>query len=400
MKVKTLSDGSAWARIHWLDVTTDKTVFTGAKDVAFCNESNRFSRMGLIDHFRRKALPAGYTRLDYIASTGTQYIDTNYYWTAENVSIYMDATITSNDSNQSLFGNEEKFTGGDRYFGIIPHGKSGSFGMYVGTGSIGTVSLPVGTRTTLECSTTTDKTFTAKVNGAAVLSKTYSGTMMAYANTSSTNEHRGKIFIFSNHNSNSGASPIQNVGGMKLYAFKMYDNNKIVRDFIPCKNGSGVVGLYDKVYNTFYSSPNGTAFEAGSILPQDDEGCFEFMLTYPRLSATDFNRWTQYSSANENVTSGFQAITTAWSQKSGGGLKLSNGDTIYNAGNTTSSNWYGAIGQTAIWTNSGIDGIPGANGKPQTETELWVRIDNLVEKLDKTSMLNDEYIQAFKIYEL
>jgi len=36
MKVKVLSDNSAWARIHWLDVTTDKTWFT-ASEVAFCN---------------------------------------------------------------------------------------------------------------------------------------------------------------------------------------------------------------------------------------------------------------------------------------------------------------------------------------------------------------------------
>jgi hypothetical protein len=33
MKTKILSDGSAWARIHWLDVTTDATYFADEAEV-------------------------------------------------------------------------------------------------------------------------------------------------------------------------------------------------------------------------------------------------------------------------------------------------------------------------------------------------------------------------------
>jgi hypothetical protein len=33
MKTKALPDGSAWARIHWLDVTTDATYFTNEAEV-------------------------------------------------------------------------------------------------------------------------------------------------------------------------------------------------------------------------------------------------------------------------------------------------------------------------------------------------------------------------------
>jgi hypothetical protein len=59
MKTKVLSDGSAWARIHWLDVTNEKTWFA-TNEVQFCNASNRFSRMGLVDHFKSNKLPKGY----------------------------------------------------------------------------------------------------------------------------------------------------------------------------------------------------------------------------------------------------------------------------------------------------------------------------------------------------
>ena len=32
---------------------------------------------------------------------------------------------------------------------------------------------------------------------------------------------------------------------------------------VPCKDSNNVVGMYDVVNNTFYTSPNGAAFVAG-----------------------------------------------------------------------------------------------------------------------------------------
>jgi hypothetical protein len=58
MKIKTLPDGSAWARIHWLDVSADPSnkalYFANEDEVAYCvDKSNRFSLMGLVDRFYR-----------------------------------------------------------------------------------------------------------------------------------------------------------------------------------------------------------------------------------------------------------------------------------------------------------------------------------------------------------
>lgn len=398
MKVKALSDGSAWARIHWLDVTTDKTWFKDSAEVAFCNKPNRFSRMGLVDHFKSYDLPKEYEALDYIASTGTQYIDTGYYWQSETVRVVMDAAITSNSSNQSLFGNEEPFSGG-RYFSIVPHGNGGNFSFYVGssTGLLGG-SIALDTRFTMECSTSSDKKFTLKIQGTTVNTLSYGGTVMAYANTTSTHESKGKIYIFANHNSStSGASPIQNIGGMKLYGFKMYDNNALVRDFIPCKHSNGTVGLYDKVFGVFYSSPNSAAFTAGpgaTSSASKVDGIYEFMLTYPKLSATAFNRWTQASSPNANTVTGLKKITTAWNSHNGG-IRKHGSACLYDC--DTGTSWYSPIGQYSQWTDGKY--IPAADGSSQTETELWVRIDNLPQ-LNKISMLDEEYLQALNIHEI
>lgn len=57
MPLKVLPDGSAWARIHWLNVTNELTWFT-TDEVQYCtNKTNRYSRMAFVDKFKD---PDGY----------------------------------------------------------------------------------------------------------------------------------------------------------------------------------------------------------------------------------------------------------------------------------------------------------------------------------------------------
>ena len=53
MKIKTLSDGSAWARIHWLDVTSTQTYFTAAEVQECTTATNRFSLMKYVEYFKQ-----------------------------------------------------------------------------------------------------------------------------------------------------------------------------------------------------------------------------------------------------------------------------------------------------------------------------------------------------------
>ena len=50
---------------------------------------------------------------------------------------------------------------------------------------------------------------------------------------------------------------------MNLYSCQIYDNGTLVRDFVPCINGSGEVGLYDLVGKQFYGNA-GTGVFTGS----------------------------------------------------------------------------------------------------------------------------------------
>lgn len=127
------------------------------------------------------------------------------------------------------------------------------------------------------------------------------------------------------------------------------------------------------------------------------DGAYEFMLTYPSLSATAYNRWSQTSSPNVAYGSaeGFTKITTAWTSHFNALTKSnSSGSATYSM--NAAANWWAPIGQKTLFNSTGI---PAADGSTQTETELWVRIDNLP-KLNKISMLDNKSLQALMIQEI
>jgi hypothetical protein len=91
MKIKTLPDRTAWARIHSLDLTEQSTPFTD-NEVANCDEFGKYSKMGLVDEFKENSLnnyefmltypsinatlPSEYVQLEYVEADGRQWINT------------------------------------------------------------------------------------------------------------------------------------------------------------------------------------------------------------------------------------------------------------------------------------------------------------------------------------
>ena len=213
-----------------------------------------------------------YTKLDYIESTGTQYIDTGYYWQHENIEIDFDGTVITNSSNQALFGNEEykESSGLLRNFSGVAHGSNGNYGIYIGDGNKGTILTTIGTRFNLKIKTTSDKNLKVYKDDNLSLNLTYTGTVMTKQNSyNPTASKVGNIFLFANHNTLRSETPetaIQNIGRMKLYSFKMYDNDVLVRNFIPCKrNSDNEIGLYDEVNDVFYTNSGTGTFSYGVI---------------------------------------------------------------------------------------------------------------------------------------
>lgn len=74
-----------------------------------------------------------------------------------------------------------------------------------------------------------------------------------------------RLFCYSRPNEGAiGWSP------MKLFYFKIYEDNVVARSYVPCKNESGVCGLFELIEQKFYECPDGGTFIAGDEVPDDE----------------------------------------------------------------------------------------------------------------------------------
>ena len=250
MKLKTLDDGSAWARIHYLDLTYDKTFFANATEVAKCtNKNNRYSRMGDVDKFKSTSrLPAGYTELEYIQSSGTQYINTGFIPNS-NSRIVIQANLKT---NHSIYGTSES----GKNFNMTGGGDQ-CYYYWNGAGASPKWSY------LNQLHTYEQNRNICKIDGSIV--HTYS-----YSDWSATTT----VLLFARNHNTAGPN---DMGTVAIYSCQLYDNGKMVRNFVPAKNASGTLGMYDLVENKFYTNAGSGTFASGSYVSK-----YEFMLTYSK----------------------------------------------------------------------------------------------------------------------
>ena len=180
-------------------------------------------------------LPEGYTQLEYIESTGTQYIDTGYKAASENYRIKCKFAVTSAASNAVLFGGGAST---DIISAMMTAESQLKF--YVGSGSVSGALTPFATNTEyeMECFANNGN-LTVTLDGAS-RSGAYSGVV----------NKDYPLFVFASNASGSASQ----FSSIKIYWFQIYDNGKLVRDFIPCIDNNGKSGLYDAVSGVFYGN--------------------------------------------------------------------------------------------------------------------------------------------------
>ena len=190
------------------------------------------------------SLPSGYKRLEYIQSSGTQYIDTGVKSPKDGLKIELDFEYTAAHDSAALFGSQNYTI---PQYSICAYGASPAF--WVGTS---TKLLPFTTDISHRYKLTVEAAsgvLTAALNNTTA-STSYTGDL----------ESEQSIYLFANHDASLG---VLQQASMKLYVCKMYSIGVIVRDLIPCRNSSGVIGLWDDVNNTFYSNAGSGTFTAG-----------------------------------------------------------------------------------------------------------------------------------------
>lgn len=195
------------------------------------------------------ALPSGYTRLDYIEATGTQYINTGFIPNG-NSRIVMDCEPTSVNNTFGFFcartATSATDTTSNTLFLI-----SGNYRKdFYGTSKTTSGAYGAGKRITID----------SNKNNVTI------GTDYSLSLTASTNSSPMALLLMATAVPGSTAGTLTNIANfakMKLYSAKIYDNGTLVRDFIPCKNASGAIGLWDNVNSVFYANAGTGTFSTG-----------------------------------------------------------------------------------------------------------------------------------------
>lgn len=188
-------------------------------------------------------LPAGYTELEYIQSSGTQYINTDFK-PNQDTRVVMDIDVTG-QSNVSgcIFGERNANSPAASQAYVAWSMTSGTtvrsdyFGNSV-TGSFGILNSRV----------TIDKNKNVCDFGGTIVT-----------NTEETGQSDLNMYLLACNNL---GTPNYYINA-KLYSCQIYNNGTLIRDFVPCENPPGEVGLYDIVGQQFYGNAGTGAFTAG-----------------------------------------------------------------------------------------------------------------------------------------
>ena len=178
-----------------------------------------------------RGLPDGYTRLEYIESSGTQYIDTG-------VSSYTDTFFNMEVSfskfrSYRFFGNAKTLLGFGSSGGLFVNNISTSLSDFVDSGL-------VGTKMNIRY-----KDETININGTNYV-------------CSKAREDSSHLYINARADSLSSR-----IASGKWYRVQIGRDTTLQRDFIPAKDSSNVVGMFDTVSQTFFTNSGTGTFIAG-----------------------------------------------------------------------------------------------------------------------------------------
>jgi len=186
-------------------------------------------------------IATGYTRVEYLESTGTQYICTG---------IPIKKTDTAKMEMNALVSGSG-WMGADGFLqmalnqGYYRARTSGTPLQYVSIGNRDNIILDYDDSNTL----------TLYVNGEKIESINWA--------SSQTPQTTFSFFALTH----TGCNPIGGYVKAKIYSLRLFKNNSIVGNFIPARrNSDGVLGMYDTVSNTFFTNAGTGEFIAGPVV--------------------------------------------------------------------------------------------------------------------------------------
>lgn len=186
------------------------------------------------------SFPEGYTRLEYLESTGTQYIDTGVTKNLSHTYRVKGEISWQDVTNRQLFGMQ-----GYVYLGVLN-------GYYqIAQEGTSVTSAPA----TINNKDAFDITFDVPNNSCSYIVNNVSGTHPCVYGPNLVNFY---LFILSNMSYECKC---------RLYSCQIYDNGTLVRNFVPAKrNSDNKPGMYDLVNDVFYVNQGTGEFVIGPEL--------------------------------------------------------------------------------------------------------------------------------------
>lgn len=205
-------------------------------------------------------LPEGYTEVQYIQSSGTQYIDSGVTGDSD-TRVVLDFAFDA-IGNGTVFAFGSQGTDSVRYtFALKSSGKFRSdYGTQMTTGP----AAEIGIRYLIDKNKNVCKIGDTSVASSA---QTFTGT---------TN-----IYLFARSYSSLSYS------SGKMFFCKIFKGDTLLRSFVPCKDSAGAVGLYDLIGQKFYGNAGSGSFTAGPVVTWE---------TDPEEPAETLDPYTWYES--------------------------------------------------------------------------------------------------------
>lgn len=188
---------------------------------------------------------SNYQQVEYIESTGTQYINTNFIPSGNKLRVVTNFLYPREHASLALFGNS--YT---NPFYLTVYGSVPTF--WVGNSR----NMSCGIQTSLNTKYTLD----VEVND-GTLTTIWNGEKFT-TNYSGDLNKEYEYYIFGDNNKGVSADKDK---GYRLYDLKIYENDVLVRDYVPYyRKIGGEIGLFDKVNNKFYTNQGTGTFEKGT----------------------------------------------------------------------------------------------------------------------------------------
>ncbi len=220
------------------------------------------------------ALPSGYTQLEYIESTGEQYIDTQYTMTnTSGIKIVIDDTATNSPkaSTAAYFVGASLQGSYMGYFTRVSNNMVASVWAWNGENVLGT-----------DITSTHSTVYINYMNDRKFIYNNGTRDYVREGDLPTLKDATGSLYLF---NTSSGGGIYSGVG--KMYSAQITENQSIVRNLVPAqRNSDGAVGMYDTVSGTFFGNKGSGEFVAGP------EACEGERVTYTSATGTGVQNGT------------------------------------------------------------------------------------------------------------